>query len=290
MKVLLTGASGQIGRALQASAPSQVQFCAPGHPELDLTDEQSVSRVVAAFRPELIINAAAYTAVDRAESEAALAFAVNADGARRLALAARTIGHCRLLQLSTDYVFDGESPDPYGPAEGTNPLSVYGRSKRAGEQAVQTVLGARGAILRTAWVYAAQGRNFVLTMLRLMRAEGRVRVIADQTGTPTAASSIAAALWALAARPEVSGILHWTDGGTATWYDFAVAIAEEAHAVGLLTQPVEVVRISTADYPTAARRPRHSVLDTQASIDALGITPRHWRMELHALIKSLQQA
>lgn len=289
MRVLLTGGSGQVGTALRASAPARAQLMSPGHLELDLTDEESIARVITAFGPDLVINAAAFTAVDRAESEPALAFAINAEGPRRLALAVRTSGNCRLLQLSTDYVFDGERPGPHAPAEQTRPLSVYGRSKLAGEQAVQGLLGARAAILRTAWVYAPQGRNFVLTMLRVMSAEGRVRVVADQSGTPTTSASIAAALWALAARPHLSGILHWTDAGTATWYDFAVAIAEEAHALGLLTRPVEVIPITTDEYPSPARRPRNSVLDTRASIEALGIAPRPWRDELRAVLQSLPQ-
>jgi dTDP-4-dehydrorhamnose reductase len=290
MKVLLTGASGQVGAALQASVPSNVELRATTHAQLDIGDGSAVRSMVAAYGPSLIINAAAYTAVDKAESEPALALAINADGPRHLAAAAGTVPGCRLVHLSTDYVFDGGSSDPYRPADAVNPMSVYGRSKLAGEQGVMAVLAERSVVLRTAWVYAPQGRNFVLTMLRLMRERGLVRVVSDQHGSPTAAGSIAAAIWALAARAEISGILHWTDAGTATWYDFAMAIAEEARAIGLISNPVEVLPITTAEYPTAARRPRNSVLDTRDSIARIGIAPRHWRAELRDVLQRVRQS
>ena len=162
---------------------------------------------------------------------------------------------------------------PIEPDDAPHPLSVYGRTKLAGEQAVLAALGPRAVVLRTAWVYAPAGKNFLLTMLRLMRERGAVRVVADQKGSPTAAFSIARALWRLAQLPRVHGILHWTDAGVASWYEFACAIAEDALAAGLLSQPVEVAAIATADYPTAAHRPANSVLDTAASVAQLGLTP-----------------
>jgi len=175
--------------------------------------------------PDVIVNAAAYTAVDRAESEPELARRVNSDGPRYLALAAREVG-ARLVHLSTDFVFDGASSIPYPPEAPTNPLNVYGVTKRAGEQAVLEVLPGRSVVLRTSWLYAAEGSNFVRTMLRLMCANGAVRVVADQVGTPTAARSVAQAIWKITERPSVTGIHHWSDAGVASWYDFAVAIAE----------------------------------------------------------------
>jgi dTDP-4-dehydrorhamnose reductase len=290
MKVLLTGASGQVGSATLASAPPGVQVRALSHSQLDLTDAAAIRAAVNDWQPDLIVNAAAYTAVDKAESESELAFAINAEGPRRLAMASQAIGGCRLIHLSTDYVFDGNSGEPYKPDAAVNPLSVYGRSKLAGEQAVVSALGERAIVLRTAWVYAPQGRNFVLTMLRLMRERSLVRVVADQHGTPTAAGSIAAAIWGLAQCAQPGGILHWTDAGAATWYDFAVAIAEEARAIGLISNPVELVPITTAEYPTAARRPRNSVLDTRDTTARLGMTPRHWRAELRDVLQRLQQS
>jgi len=290
VKVLITGASGQVGRALQGSAPSGVALRALTRTELDISVAQAVRSAVAAWQPALIINAAAYTAVDKAESEPELSFAINADGPRHLAQAALGIPGCRLIHISTDYVFDGTAAEPYKPIDATHPLSVYGRSKLLGEQAVQAILGDKAVILRTAWVYAAQGKNFLLTMLRLMRERAHVRVVADQYGSPTSADSIAAAIWAIARRPELHGVLHWTDAGRATWYDFAVAIAEEAHAAGLLPAAVEVTPITTAEYPTAAQRPANSLLDTRDAVARLGLTPSPWRAQLRATLAHMRPA
>jgi dTDP-4-dehydrorhamnose reductase len=284
LKVLITGASGQVGSALLASAPSDTQLRAFTRSQLDISEARAVKAAVAAFQPALIINAAAYTAVDRAESEPELAAAINARGPLHLAQAAQSIPGCRLLHISTDYVFDGRASEPYQPGDPTNPLSVYGRTKLLGETAVLEILGERAVVLRTAWVYAAQGKNFLLTMLRLMRERGAVRVVADQRGTPTAAGSIARALWALAQRPDIHGIVHWTDAGAASWYDFALAIAEDGYAAGLLPNPVEVSAITTADYPTAAHRPANSALDTRESVSQIGLEPPPWRQSLRATL------
>jgi dTDP-4-dehydrorhamnose reductase len=290
MKVLITGASGQVGRALQESAPSEVALRALTRSDLDISDARAVQTAVTAWQPAVIINAAAYTAVDKAESEPEASLAINADGPRHLAQAALGIPGCRLMHISTDYVFDGGSAEPYGPADPTHPLSVYGRGKLLGEQAVMEILADRGVILRTAWVYAAQGKNFLLTMLRLMRERGAVRVVADQFGSPTSADSIARALWVIAGHPEVHGVLHWTDAGKTTWYDFARAIAEEGAAAGILPPAIEVTAITTAQYPTAARRPASSVLDTRRSVEILGIAPPPWRAQLRATLARLASA
>jgi dTDP-4-dehydrorhamnose reductase len=286
--VLITGASGQVGRALVRSVPHGIELHALTRENLDIGDARAVHSAVAALRPELIINAAAYTAVDKAESEPFLADAINAQGPQYLAEAAYVQDDCRLIQISTDYVFDGSATGAYRPGDAPRPLSVYGRTKLAGEQAVLAALGARAVVLRTAWVYASQGNNFLLTMLRLMRERGAVRVVADQKGTPTAAASIARALWRIAERPAVRGILHWTDDGVASWYDFACAIAEDALAAGLLPQTIQVTPISTADYPTAAHRPANSVLDTGDSVEQLGITPEPWRRSLRVTLAQLR--
>ncbi len=287
MKVLITGASGQVGRALLESMPEEIEPRAFTRQELDISDEGCVRDAVAAWQPALIINAAAYTAVDKAESEPGLAAAINAQGPRHLSQAARSIPGCRLLHISTDYVFDGRATEAYRPSDPTNPLSVYGRTKLLGENAVLEVLRERAVVLRTAWVYAAQGKNFLLTMLRLMRERGAVRVVADQYGAPTAAASIARALWVISLRPDVHGILHWTDAGKASWYEFAQAIAEEGRAGGLLPDPVQVTPITTVEYPTAAPRPAYSVLDSAASFAQLGLTPTPWRVNLRATLNQL---
>jgi len=288
MKVLITGASGQVGKALLRLVPVDVDLRPLTREALDISDARAVHAAVAAFGPALIINAAAYTAVDKAESEPEIAAAINTAGPRHLAEAAREIPGCRLLHISTDYVFDGRSAEPYGPDDPTNPLSVYGRTKLEGEHAVLDVLDDRAVVLRTAWVYAAEGKNFLLTMLRLMRERGAVRVVADQRGTPTAADSIATTLWRIAQRPAVNHILHWTDAGEATWYDFAVAIAEEGLAAGLLQKPLQVTPITTLEYPTPAPRPANSVLDSRASIAQLGLTPAHWRDNLRDTLGRIQ--
>jgi dTDP-4-dehydrorhamnose reductase len=288
MKVLITGAGGQVGKALLASVPPHVEVLGLGRAELDIGNADAVRSRVAAFQPAVIINAAAYTAVDKAESEPELADAINAQGPRFLAQAALAIPGCRLLHISTDYVFDGKGSAAYKTSDPTNPLSTYGRTKLAGEEAVIEVLGERAVVLRTAWVYAAEGKNFLLTMLRLMRERGAVRVVADQSGTPTTADSIAGALWALAYKSDTRRILHWTDAGKATWYDFAVAIAEEGHAAGLLPKSVQVTAITTADYPTPAHRPGNSVLDWSETVPQLGLTPAPWRDNLRATLAKLR--
>jgi dTDP-4-dehydrorhamnose reductase len=285
LKVLVTGAQGQVGRCLLASAPANVTVVGLTRAQLDIGDEAAVQRAVAAHGPAVIINAAAYTAVDRAETEVDAARRVNGLGPRHLARAAAAAG-ARLLHISTDFVFDGRASVPYPPDAPTAPLGVYGQTKLEGEQAVLELLPA-AAVVRTAWVYAAQGANFLRTMLRVMGEKGLVRVVADQIGTPTAADSLAGVLWALAQRPDVTGLQHFTDAGVASWYDFAVAIAEEATARGLLPPGVRVLAIGTADYPTPARRPAYSVLDKRALLAALSLEHHHWRVSLRRVLGTL---
>lgn len=285
MKILLTGAEGQVGRAVRQLAPAGNALVGLSHRELDIADRAAVEACVQRHRPAVIVNAAAYTAVDRAEAEPEVAERVNAQGPAHLAAAARHVGS-RLVHVSTDFVFDGLTSTPYRPEAPTHPLNVYGLTKRRGEEAVLRALP-EAVVLRTAWVYAAEGRNFLRTMLRLMATNGAVRVVSDQIGTPTAARSAAVAIWKIIGSPHVQGIHHWTDAGVASWYDFAVAIAEEGAALGLLAREVTVSPITADDYPTAARRPRFSVLD-RSSLAALGIPPLHWRAALRAVLREIQ--
>lgn len=287
MKVLITGAGGQVGRILSSGAPPGVEVLACGHKDLDIADASAVSDYIRVHAPDVIINAAAYTAVDRAESEPELARKGNADGPRHLATAAACAPGTRLIHLSTDFVFDGTASVPYRPEAATNPLSVYGATKLAGERAVLEGLPGRSVVLRTAWVYAAEGANFVRTMLRVMKANGTVRVVADQVGTPTAARWLAEAIWQLVAKPETTGIHHWTDAGVASWYDFAVAIAEEGALLGLVPPDVTVTPIATVEYPTPARRPSYSVLD-KTSLTSRGLTPLHWRKRLRSVLGEMK--
>jgi dTDP-4-dehydrorhamnose reductase len=282
MKVLIVGAKGQLGRGLQAEAPAGAEIAAHDLDTLDITDAAAVEALVKAERPEILFNAAAYTAVDKAEGEEALALAVNATAVGHLAAAAGKVG-ARFVHVSTDFVFDGSSGIPYLPDATPAPLGAYGRTKLAGE----ALAGPGALIVRTAWVYAPTGGNFVRTMLRLMAERPEVRVVADQIGTPTYAPGLAAALWTLA-QQGVAGIHHYTDSGAASWYDFAVAIQEEALAAGLLAQAVPVVPITTADFPTPARRPHYSVLDKQSTFAALGGPTPHWRAQLRVMIEAIK--
>lgn len=283
MKVLITGARGQLGRCLQACAPTGAQIVAHGSDTLNITDRTAVEALFDAEKPQLVLNAAAYTAVDKAESDEETALAVNATAVGILADAARTHG-ARFVHVSTDFVFDGTAGSPYATGAPTNPLSAYGRTKLGGE----LLAGPDALIVRTAWVYAPTGGNFVRTMLRLMAERPEVRVVADQVGTPTYAPGLAQALWTLADQGLV-GVHHYTDAGVASWYNFAVAIQEEAVAARLLKVAVPVIPISTADFPTPARRPGYSVLDKTSTFAALGGPTPHWRNNLRVMIARIGQ-
>ncbi len=288
MKVLVLGGGGQVARAVAAGAPDAHTAVVKSRRELDITDEPALASAVAAGAADWIVNCAAYTAVDRAETDAGEARAVNDTAVGAIARAASACG-CRLLHLSTDFVFDGRSNRAYLPEDATNPLSVYGSTKLGGER--QAALhGGDAIVLRTSWVYASAGRNFVLTMLRVMRERDEVRVVADQIGAPTWATGIAAAIWDLLGASAPAGLYHWADLGVATWYDFAVAIQDEALARGLLARAVPVIPISTADYPTPARRPSFSVLDTTATRAMVRAPARHWRQNLRMMLDELRTA
>lgn len=289
MRVLITGAHGQVGGSLIRMKSPEVSIVALDHGQLDISDKNAVTHAVAFARPDVVINTAAYTAVDRAESDTDSAFKVNGDGAGNLAAAAWQNG-ARLIHISTDFVFDGRKSRPYKPGDSTNPLGAYGASKLAGEEQIRNILGGRALILRTAWVYAAEGANFVKTMLRLMAERDKLNVVSDQIGSPTWAMSLAEAIWVAVRRPEVTGLHHWTDAGVASWYDFAVAIAEEATARGLLQRATEVIAIPTEKYPTPARRPAYSVLNCGSTEQALGTRPAHWRVNLRKMLWELSNA
>lgn len=281
MKVLVTGAGGQLGRALVALAPADAEVVAASSGELDISNRAAVSAFVERERPELILNAAAYTAVDQAETDQDRAEAVNGTGVANLVTVAAAVG-ARVAHVSTDFVFDGSASRGYAPDAPTAPLGVYGSTKLAGERHLRPV----DLCVRTAWVYAAEGKNFVLTMLRLMAEREELGVVADQIGSPTSAVDLAGALWRLALEGR-SGMFHFTNSGVASWYDFAVAIRDEGVALGLLAETAaRVSPIATADYPTPAKRPAFSVLDTRKTAEALGEAAPHWR---HSLIKVLEQ-
>jgi len=285
VRVLVLGGGGQVASALVAAAPAQHQVVARSRAELDIGEAGAVARALEDTGADWVVNAAAYTAVDLAEEQRAAATAAN-DTAVATVAAAAAPARCRLLHLSTDFVFDGASNRAYLPTDAPHPLSVYGTSKLAGER---HVLGAAGGIvLRTAWVYAAAGRNFALTMLRLMREKDQVSVVCDQIGTPTWAGGIAAAIWGLIDVGAPAGLYHWTDLGVASWYDFAVAIQDEALARGLLPRAVPITPIPSSAYPTRARRPAFSVLDSSATRALIKVPARHWRHNLRTMLDDLR--
>jgi dTDP-4-dehydrorhamnose reductase len=286
VKVLVLGGGGQVASAVVAAAPAHHQVAARTRAELDIGDERAVARALAETRPEWVVNAAAYTAVDLAEDQPAQAIAVNDTAVGVLAAAASNAGS-RLVHLSTDFVFDGNANRAYLPADPTNPVSVYGMSKLGGEYQVSKGAGT-GIVLRTAWVYAAAGRNFVLTMLRLMREKEQLSVVCDQIGTPTWAAGIAAAIWGLIEAGAPGGVYHWTDLGVASWYDFAVAIQDEALARGLLGRAVPITPIPSTAYPTRARRPAFSVLNTESTRALIKVPARHWRHNLRTMLDELR--
>ena len=281
MRIAVTGQYGQVAASL-ADRGTNVEVVLLGRPALDLLDRDRVVSSIRRTRPDIIINAAAYTAVDKAEAEPDLAMRINGDGAGFVAEAAASLG-VPLLHLSTDYVFDGALDRPYREDDTVGPTGAYGRSKLAGEQRVLSACP-NSVVLRTAWVYSPFGANFVRTMLRLGETRDTVGVVADQRGNPTSALDIADALLAIARRvhadptPGLRGIFHMTGGGDATWADFAEAVFADATTHG--RTPVHVNRITTADYPTPAKRPQNSRLDNAKLHGAFGMTLPDWRASL----------
>lgn len=277
MKILITGAAGQLGRALIQTAPAGMAIHAVDIGDCDLTDGEEIAALVRSADPDLIINAAAYTAVDQAESDENAARAINAEAVS--ALVAAHDG--RLVHLSTDFVFDGSASRPYCPDDRRAPLSAYGRTKAEGEDRLRET----DLLVRTSWVYTAGAANFVTTMLRLMAEQEEVRVVADQIGAPTWAPGLAKVIWGLIAN-DAQGTFHHSDAGVASWYDFAVAIQEEARAMGLLDRSIPIIPIGTSDYPKPARRPPFSLLDCRATRQMLGDEHTHWRTNLWHMLRA----
>lgn len=287
--VLVTGAAGQVGSALARHRwPDGWRPIALARAALDLTDPAATAAAVARHRPAAVVNAAAYTAVDRAESEPVLAWQINALAPAALAQACRA-ADIPLVHVSTDYVFDGAKPGAWRPDDPTGPLGVYGASKLGGELAVRTG-GARHAIVRTAWVVSATGANFVRTMLRLAAERPELRVVADQHGSPTAAADLAAALATVAVGmaddpARASGTWHFANAGETSWHGFATEIVAQAARRGHPAPPVSP--IATADFPTPAQRPANSLLDTATLTRDWGIAPRPWQAALGPILDDL---
>jgi len=287
-KILITGANGQLGRALAARVPNEYDAIVADRLALNISDVGSVNAWVRDNSPEGIINAAAYTAVDKAEAESDLAKAANTDGPKNLAAVAAEQS-IPIVHVSTDFVFNGNAGAPYRTDDALDPLSVYGVTKRDGEQEVLSAHEAKAAVVRTAWVYDSGGSNFVMTMLKLMQEKDSLGVVADQIGTPTYVHGLATACWTLLNK-ELTGVFHWTDAGVASWYDFAVAIQEEALELGILSRSIPINPLTTADFPTPATRPSNSVLDKTSTWQALGMTAPHWRDNLRLALATLRSS
>ena len=285
MKVLITGGEGQVARELRRTAPDACEILAPDRGGLNIADDAAVHDVIARGKPEIVINAAAYTAVDAAEREADIAERINCDGARILATASRGAG-ARFVQISTDYIFAGQSSGFHRVDEKPAPVNAYGLSKLHGEQAVRQA-DPDAVILRTSWVYSIYGTNFVKTILDLAQNRKSLTIVSDQIGAPTWAKGLADAIWRIVERGMTATTLHWSDSGVASWYDFAVAIQDIARELGLIAAEIPIEPIMTADYPTPARRPAFSVLDLSETWPILGRAP-HWRTNLRAMLEELK--
>jgi dTDP-4-dehydrorhamnose reductase len=294
MRILLTGKDGQLGHDLQTYLGLDHDLFSYGRDRLDLEDPTAIRRIIDQVRPDVIVNAAAYTAVDRAEQESDRAHAINAVAPQVMAVAAQDL-ESAILHVSTDYVFDGNHNVPYREDDRAQPLGVYGQSKWLGEQAVQQGCD-RHLVVRTAWVYGVGGKgNFVKTMVRLGAERDELRVVVDQVGTPTWTGDLAQAIgqliYHLAPRDStvapVTGLYHFTNSGAISWYDFAVAILEEARVLGFPLKVKRVVPITTAEYPTAAQRPAYSVLSGQKTTGLLGRPAPHWRTGLRSMLGQL---
>lgn len=297
IKVLIAGANGQLGQELTRSALKGYKVMSFSRENLDITDAESVSNVFSKFKPHVVINAAAYTKVDLAETECESANAVNANAPAYLADACHNIG-AALIHVSTDFVFDGCTSTPYKVDSETSPKNEYGRSKLLGEQNIISSPLENYAIIRTSWVYSRFGNNFVKTMLRLMASRDRLSIVGDQIGSPTSAFRLARVIWQLInvsnkgdaiALNSNDKVFHWSDSGVASWYDFAVAIHKEGLKKGLLSKAIEIDCILSKEYPTPAYRPNYSVMDTSNLRSLLSLGASHWSSELSAVIDMIKE-
>ena len=289
--VLVTGCLGQLGHAIQqhwfaSQMATNYELLPVDIDQLDLTDTDDLIAYLDQLRPAIIINAAAFTHVDEAEANREAAYAVNAESVLSLAKWCRVSG-CKLIQISTDFVFDGATTAPYSTNAQTNPLSIYGASKLAGENHVLNLLPRIGFVVRTSWLYSEYGSNFVKTMLRLMRQTSELKVVNDQIGSPTSVHTLAHFLFELIHTNAKPGVYHWCDGGEISWFHFAQEIYQQGRECGLLEEEVAVQPIAASDYPTPATRPAYSVLDRSTSLTIMGGTAKTWQAALKLVLINL---
>lgn len=309
MKILITGKGGQLAWELEQTKPQNIDVICLSSQQLDITNQAEVNNLLFIHQPDIVINAAAYTAVDKAETNQEKAYAVNDLGSEYLAKTCKNIT-AKLIHVSTDFVFDGTKTTPYQTTDKPNPINVYGASKLAGDIKINNILGSNATIIRTAWVYSANGNNFVKTMLRLMAQKDQLGIVYDQVGTPTWAKGLAKMIWALVAKsskapleplseatlpPSISAscqatLLHWTDAGVCSWYDFAVAIQELAIEKGMLAKAITIHPIPASNYPTPAKRPCFSVIDKTTAEQLSSVETTHWRKQLSLMLDELEQS
>lgn len=287
-KVVLTGCNGQLGSEIQylSGDKSDIELFSYDVESLDISDLDAIRTVLTEVRPQAVINAAAYTAVDKAEEDVEKAFLVNKSGPENLAIACSEL-NIRLIHISTDFVFNGEVNSPYSIDHKPDPIGVYGESKLAGDNAVRDILPEESIIIRTSWVYSSFGNNFVKTMIRLMQEKDQLGIVWDQIGSPTYARNLAEVCLTIVDNPSLSGIYHWSDLGVASWYDFAIAIQDVAVELGILSSSIPVNPIFSSEYPTPAKRPAYSVMDTKALRDELNLAGEHWRSALRNMQQEL---
>lgn len=286
MKVLLLGANGQLGWELKRTCPQDIILTTCDYPKVDFLSTTSITTCIETAQPDWIINAAAYTAVDKAEEEKETAERINHTAVREIAGLCRQ-NNIRLIQISTDFVFNGKAHRPYLPQDNPDPISTYGKTKLKGEQAALEILKDDAAIIRTAWLYSSHGANFVKSILNFFETKPELNIIDEQIGTPTWANGLAHAVWK-AMDKNLTGIHHFTDAGIASWYDFATAIQEEASSLNLIQEEIPINPIPASQYPTPAERPFYSVLDKTSLWQTLDLKPVHWRKQLRSMLKELK--
>lgn len=292
----MIGAGGQLGKTLQVLWPSShlsrhLNLIPLNREQLDIRSSKDVEAKLSALDANIIINAAAYTAVDRAEQDRANAFASNEQGAANIASWAAT-NEAWLLHISTDFVFDGEAVSPYAPASEPSPIGVYGESKLAGEVKVRQLLPRTGTIIRTSWLYSEFGNNFVKTMLRLMSERSKLSVVDDQIGSPGSTHSLAAVIFAMIHKAhsrgmQAGGLYHWSDGASISWFDFALEIQHQGVQFGLLGKEIPIRPIASSEYPTPARRPAYSVLDRSKTLAEFDCPELDWKQQLAVVIQAI---
>lgn len=276
--IFITGSDGQLGQAFKNLVNQETTVFYANKSTFDITDKNQMETVFKKLKPSVLINTAAYTQVDAAETNKEMAFSINAEGVKNLSELCKKY-NCALIHISTDYVFDGSQFSPYKETDSTNPVTVYGKSKRAGEQAILDSGLSQFAIIRTSWLYSEFGHNFYKTMLRLAETKSELNVVNDQRGCPTSANELAKALLLVATKlsPENTGVYHYCNEGETTWYGFAKAIFEKH------TLPVKVHPVTSKEFPTAAKRPQYSVLDTSKIKSAFDLDILDWKVALNSI-------